>query len=89
MAFGSKRGIGFMTAVATAFATPLLACPVCFGNVNSLQTKGMQAGILALLGVTAAILAGFAGFFFIYLRRRIRLFEQSGAVHERAHGGSY
>jgi hypothetical protein len=54
-----------------------LACPVCFGNANSAQTKGAQAGILALLAVTVAMLSSIAGFFFIYLRRRIRLFEES------------
>ena len=59
-----------------------LACPVCFGNPNSLQTKGAQAGILALLIVTVAMLTAFGGFFFIYLRRRIRMFEESN-------GGSY
>ena len=60
----------------------LLACPVCFGNPNSGQSRGAQAGILALLIVTMGMLASFAGFFFIYLRRRIRLFEQSN-------GGGY
>lgn len=55
-----------------------LACPVCFGNPESLQTKGAQAGILALLLVTVAMLASIAGFFFIYLRRRIRTFESNG-----------
>lgn len=59
-----------------------LACPVCFGNPNSMQTKGAQAGILALLVVTVAMLASIAGFFFIYLRRRIRMFEESN-------GGSF
>jgi len=54
-----------------------LACPVCFGNANSAQTKGAQAGILALLVVTVGMLASIAGFFFVYLRRRIRLFEES------------
>ena len=53
------------------------ACPVCFGNPNSAQSRGMQAGILALLAVTVSVLASFAGFFFIYLRRRIRMFEES------------
>ena len=53
-----------------------LACPVCFGNPNSAQTKGAQAGILALLLVTVAMLTAFGGFFF-YLRRRIRVFEES------------
>ena len=59
-----------------------LACPVCFGNPNSAQTKAAQAGILALLGVTVAMLASIGGFFFVYLRRRIRLFEESN-------GGSF
>ena len=54
-----------------------LACPVCFGNSNGPQARGMQAGILALLAVTVAMLASIAGFFFIYLRRRIRMFEES------------
>ena len=54
-----------------------LACPVCFGNANSAQTKAAQAGILALLVVTVVMLASIAGFFFIYLRRRIRMVEES------------
>jgi hypothetical protein len=70
------------TVALLASASPALACPVCFGNPNSAQTKGMQAGILALLVVTVAVLGGVAAFFFIYLRRRIRMFED-------ANGGSY
>lgn len=59
-----------------------VACPVCFGNADSAQTRGAQAGIAALLAVTVVMLASIAGFFFIYLRRRIRMFEESN-------GGSY
>ena len=69
------------TALATAalLITPrlALACPVCYGNADSMQTKGAQAGIVALLAVTVAMLASIAGFFFIYLRRRIRMFEET------------
>ena len=54
-----------------------LACPVCFGNANSVQTQAAQTGILALLVVTVAMLASIGAFFFIYLRRRIRMFEDS------------
>lgn len=77
-----RIGIALTTVVLLAAATPAFACPVCFGNPNSAQTKGAQAGILALLLVTVAMLASFAGFFFIYLRRRIKLFEESN-------GGSF
>jgi hypothetical protein len=65
------------TVVFLGLANPVLACPVCFGNPNSPQMKGAQAGILALLLVTLSVLGAFAGFFFIYLRRRIRMFEES------------
>ena len=54
----------------------LLACAVCFGNPDSPQTKAVQLGILALLGVTVAVLASFAGFF-LYLRRRQKLYGGS------------
>ena len=77
-----RLGIAVTTLALLATARPALACPVCFGDPNSAQTKGAQAGILALLLVTIAMLASFAGFFFIYLRRRIRLFEQTN-------GGSF
>jgi predicted transcriptional regulator len=59
-----------------------MACPVCFGSADSAQTKAAQTGILALLVVTVAMLASIGGFFFVYLRRRIRMFEESN-------GGSF
>ena len=65
------------TIVLLALPTLALACPVCFGGPDSPQTKAAQTGILALLAVTVAMLASIAGFFFVYLRRRIRLFEES------------
>ena len=70
------------TVVLVGVPNLVFACPVCFGNPDSAQTKGMQAGILALLAVTVTMLASFAGFFFYYLRRRIRMFEE-------ANGGSF
>ena len=76
-----KFGIVVTTIALLALASPALACPVCFGAPDSAQTRGVQAGILALLAVTVSMLGAFAGFFFIYLRRRIRMFEE-------ANGGS-
>ena len=74
--------IALTTVVLLAAPKLVLACPVCFGNPNSSQGQGVRAGILALLIVTVGMLTAFGGFFFIYLRRRIRLFEESN-------GGSY
>ena len=76
-----RAQIAVTSLVLLAIASPALACPVCFGNPNSAMTKGTQAGIFALLLVTVAMLGAFGGFF-VYLRRRIRLFEESN-------GGSY
>ena len=66
-----------VTAVLVGIPRLALACPVCFGAADSPQTKASQAGILALLLVTVVMLASIAGFFFIYLRRRIRMFEET------------
>ena len=71
-----------VTLVLLAIPRLALACPVCFGSADSPQTKAAQTGILALLGVTVAMLSSIAGFFFIYLRRRIRMVEESN-------GGNY
>ena len=65
-----------MAAVMLMIASPAFACPVCFGAPDSLQVKGMQMGILALLSVTVVVLGAFAAFF-LYLRRRQKLFGGS------------
>jgi predicted transporter len=69
--------VALVTMALVALPKIALACPVCFGAPDSAQTRGAQAGILALLMVTVAMLSSIAGFFFIYLRRRIRMFEES------------
>ena len=74
--------IALTTIVLLAVPTLALACPVCFGGPDSPQTQAAQTGILALLVVTVTMLASVAAFFFVYLRRRIRLFEESN-------GGSF
>ena len=71
-------------------AEPVFACSVCFGDPNSLESKGMQAGIIALLVTIGAVLCAFAAFF-LYLRRRLRMVEMQAVatVQQEAHGGSY
>lgn len=49
-----------------------LACPVCFGQSDSPMALGTNMAILFMLGVTGAVLAGFAAFV-IYLMRRATL----------------
>jgi len=59
----------------------LIACAVCLGATDSLQFKGVQAGILVLLVFTGCMLGAFAAFF-LYLRRRV------AAAEHAAQGGS-
>ena len=55
----------------TAGSARVLACPVCVGAEETSVIDGTKIGILVLLGVTVAVQAAFAGFFF-YLRRRAK-----------------
>jgi hypothetical protein len=48
------------------------ACPVCYGASDSSTIAGVNFAILALLGVTGSVLAGFASFF-LYIRKRSRM----------------
>jgi hypothetical protein len=52
-------------------SSTVLACPVCFGAEETSMIDGTRFGMLALLGVTLSVQAGFAGFFF-YLRKRAK-----------------
>ncbi len=51
------------------------ACAVCFGNPDSLQSKGVVAGVLLLLGVTVFVLGG-VGFTFLGWARRAKILDQ-------------
>ena len=67
------------TLITLAFAAVprvALACPVCFGQSDSPMAWGTNIAIFFMLGVTGAVLAGFAGFF-IYLMRRAKLVAES------------
>lgn len=67
------RGAVGLAALALASApAPALACPVCYGMLEGPLADGTNKAILALLGVTACVLAGFATFF-IYLIKRARI----------------
>ena len=47
------------------------ACAVCFGAAQEEAVRGLQAGILFLLGMVALVFAG-VGAFLLAARRRIR-----------------
>lgn len=57
-------------------AVPAAACDVCYGAASSGSplVSAARLGVFLLLGVTVAVLGGFAKFFF-YLRNRARQTE--------------
>jgi len=47
----------------------LLACSACYGASDSALAKGMNWGIVSLLGIVVAVLGGLSSFFFVIARR--------------------
>ena len=62
----------------------VLACPICFGAAEGPMIESMNNAIVLLLGITVAVLGGFATFF-IRLARRIARSERSLRVGPQAH----
>lgn len=50
----------------------VLACAVCYGAPEAAQTRGMNFGIITMLGVTGVVLGGFGGMIFCFARRARR-----------------
>lgn len=53
----------------------LLACPVCFGAADSPLIDAAKLGVLAMLAITLAVQAAFAGFFIYLWKRSKRMAE--------------
>jgi hypothetical protein len=45
------------------------ACAACYGAPGTAQTRGMNFGMITMLGVTAGVLGGFGGMIFCFARR--------------------
>lgn len=51
------------------------ACPVCFGDVDGPAARGVNNGILAMLGIVFSVQIGFVALFVGIWRRNKRLAE--------------
>jgi hypothetical protein len=70
--FGHPGRLNLVLGCFMAFAfnpVSLFACAACYGQSDSAMAKGMNFGILSLLGVVVSVLGGIAGFF-VYLSKR-------------------
>ena len=68
------RVLATATVVTLVMAVPrvLLACAVCYGAPEAAQTKGMNLGIVTMLGVTGVVLGSFGAMMFCFARRARR-----------------
>jgi hypothetical protein len=73
---GSHRAAVAALLLSALSAAPAAACDVCYGAASSGSPliSSARLGVFLLLGVTVAVLGGFAKFFF-YLRNRARQAE--------------
>ena len=76
------------TALVVAAPRAALACPVCFGASDAPLAKATNLGIMVMLGVVVAVLAGFATFI-VTLYRRGRLAEAAASAEHRSSGSTY
>ena len=61
--------------LALAAWSPLSACSVCFGDPESDMVKGAMSGVWFMLGIVAMVQISFAMFFFVYLRKRAKIYR--------------
>ncbi len=82
---GALAALGVALLAGGLWAAPALACTVCYGEdaSGSSMLTAARLGVFLLLGITIAMLGGFARFFF-YLRKRARHAESEGIASEWA-----
>ena len=70
------------TGVQLLAAAPAAACSVCYGNADkgAPLVSSARLGVFLLLGVTAAVLAAFARFFFVLRKRALAAERDSIAL---------
>jgi len=71
MRLGITRVLTTAVAVMIGGSSTVLACPVCFGAVETSVVDGTKLGILVLLAITLTVQGAFVGFF-LYLRQRAK-----------------
>ncbi|HEY2830168.1 MAG TPA: hypothetical protein VGJ88_08610 [Thermoanaerobaculia bacterium] len=69
MKSGERRAQFAAVILVFAFAAAASACPVCYGTAQTPLTKGVNNGILFLLGIVGSVQVGFVALFFSFWKR--------------------
>ena len=74
MKYQQLRVLATATIVTLVMSLPrvLLACAVCYGAPEAAPTRGMNFGIITMLGVTGVVLGGFGVMIYSFARRARR-----------------
>jgi hypothetical protein len=77
-----KKSVLLLLALTANVMTPAVtfACSVCYGDPNSLQVRGAEAGVLFLLGVIGTVLLSIAGMILFWVRRARRIAQVTNTV---------
>jgi hypothetical protein len=71
------RRLGLTLAIWLAAGAAVGACPVCFRIEDGPVSDGVRAAVIVLMGVTTAVLGGFAMFIVRFVRLEPRQAEPS------------
>jgi hypothetical protein len=76
------QGVAAVVAGWLLAASPAAACTVCYGNADQGDplVNSARLGVFLLLGITAAVLAAFARFFFVLRKRALAAERDAIAV---------
>ena len=70
------RLVAIVAAMLIGSASPVLACPQCFGAEESSLIDGAKLGVVVMVAVTLVVQGAFVAFFF-YLRKRAKQMADS------------
>jgi heme/copper-type cytochrome/quinol oxidase subunit 2 len=65
------RLVAIVAAMLIGSASPVLACPQCFGAEESSLIDGAKLGVVVMVAVTLVVQGAFVAFF-LYLRKRAK-----------------
>lgn len=76
-----------LTLAALALPRLAAACSTCYGDPDSPMVKGMNAGILVLLGFVGLLYVGFGKVIWDFRKRAKRIAEREAPRLHLIHGG--
>ena len=82
-----SSGLAVLVVLALLAATPLNACPVCYGNANSAVAQATDKATWFLLGTIGFVQIGFVALFYSFWRRAKALKRHREQFH-LIHGGA-